>query len=170
MSENTLITLLKQENCIVEGDFKLKNGERSSVYYDIKGIISNPILFRIICENLIAKLPVELINYSLIFGIPYGGLPIASYMAITNNKGLIYSRNKKKEYGTEKLVEGRYRRGQKVIIVDDVITTGGSLKDSIILARDTLKLRVIACLVVVNRNNIDKIEDVPIYSLINACI
>ena len=69
---------------------------------------------------------------------------------------------------TEKLVEGRYRKGQKVIIVDDVITTGGSLKESIILARDTLKLRVIACLVVVNRNNIDKIEDVPIYSLINA--
>jgi orotate phosphoribosyltransferase len=164
-----VINYLKQEKCIVEGEFKLKNGEISNVYYDIKGIISNPELFRLVCDNLICKLPNNLINYSLIYGIPYGGLPIASYLAITNNKGLIYSRNKKKEYGTKKLIEGRYREEQRVIIVDDVITTGGSLKESIILARDTLKLRVIACLVVVNRNNIETIEDVPIFSLVNAC-
>ena len=168
-NESKLINYLKQEKCIVEGEFKLKNGEISNVYYDIKGIISNPELFRLVCDNLIRRLPNNLINYSLIYGIPYGGLPIASYLAITNNKGLIYSRNKKKEYGTKRLVEGRYKKGQRVIIVDDVITTGGSLKESIILARDTLKLRVIACLVVVNRNNIETIEDVPIFSLVNAC-
>ena len=168
-NESKLINYLKREKCIVEGEFKLKNGEISNVYYDIKGIISNPELFRLVCDNLICRLPNTLINYSLIYGIPYGGLPIASYLAITNNKGLIYSRNKKKEYGTKRLVEGRYKKGQRVIIVDDVITTGGSLKESIILARDTLKLRVIACLVVVNRNNIETIEDVPIFSLVNAC-
>mgnify|MGYP003687573033 FL=1 len=66
-------------------------------------------------------------------------------------------------------MEGRYREGQRVIIIDDVITTGGSLKESIILARDTLKLKVIACLAVVNRNNIPMIEDVPIFSLVNSC-
>ena len=60
---------------------------------------------RLVCDNLIRVLPNNLINLSLIYGIPYGGLPIASYLAITNNKGLIYSRNKKKEYGTKKLVE-----------------------------------------------------------------
>lgn len=168
-NESKLINYLKREKCIVEGEFKLKNGEISNVYYDIKGIISNPELFRLVCDNLICRLPNTLINYSLIYGIPYGGLPIASYLAITNNKGLIYSRNKKKEYGTKKLVEGRYREGQRVIIVDDVITTGGSLKESIILARDTLKLKVIACLAVVNRNNIPMIEDVPIFSLVNSC-
>lgn len=168
-NDSQLVSYLKSEKCIVEGEFKLKNGEISNVYYDIKGIISNPELFRLVCDNLIRILPNNLINYSLIYGIPYGGLPIASYLSITNNKGLIYSRNKKKEYGTKKLVEGRYRAGQRVIIIDDVITTGGSLKESIILARDTLKLRVIACLAVVNRNNIETIEDVPIFSLINAC-
>lgn len=168
-NNSQMVSLLKRENCIVEGEFKLKNGEISNVYYDIKGIISNPELFRLVCDNLIRVLPNNLINYSLIYGIPYGGLPIASYLAITNNKGLIYSRNKKKEYGTKKLVEGRYRVGQRIIIIDDVITTGGSLKESIILARDTLKLKVIACLAVVNRNNIESIEDVPIFSLLNAC-
>ena len=164
-----VINYLKQEKCIIEGDFKLKNGESSNVYYDIKGIISNPELFRLVCDNLIRRLPNNLINYSLIYGIPYGGLPIASYLAISNNKGLIYSRSKKKEYGTKRLVEGRYKKGQRVIIIDDVITTGESLKESIILARDTLKLKVIACLVVVNRNNIEGIDDIPVFSLINAC-
>ena len=168
-NDSQMVSLLKRENCIVEGKFKLKNGKISNIYYDIKGIISNPELFKLVCDNLIRVLPNNLINYSLIYGIPYGGLPIASYLAITNNKGLIYSRNKKKEYGTKKLVEGRYRAGQRVIIIDDVITTGGSLKESIILARDTLKLKVIACLTVVNRNNIQSIEDVPIFSLLNAC-
>ncbi len=168
-SDSQLIEYLKHEKCIVKGEFKLKNGEISNVYYDIKGIISNPELFRLVCDNLICKLPNTLINYSLIYGIPYGGLPIASYLAITNNKGLIYSRNKKKEYGTKKLVEGRFKEGQRIIIIDDVITTGGSLKESIILARDTLKLRVIACLAVVNRNNIETIEGIPIFSLVNAC-
>lgn len=167
-SDNQLIMCLKNYGCIVEGEFKLKNGEISNVYYDIKSIISHPVLFREICHRLINKLPVSLINYSLIFGIPYGGLPIASYISITNNKPLIYTRNKKKEYGTKKLVEGKYRAGQKVIIIDDVITTGGSIKEAILLARDTLKLRVIACLVVVNRKNIEVIEGVPIYSVINS--
>ena len=167
-NEKSLISVLKNEGCIVEGEFKLKNGETSNVYYDIKTIISHPALFRNICDSLIILLPKELINYNLIFGIPYGGLPIASYLSITNNKPLIYSRNKKKEYGTQKLVEGKYKAGQKVIIVDDVITTGGSLKEAIILARDELKLKVLACLVVVNRNNINVIEDVPVFGLINA--
>ena len=66
-------------------------------------------------------------------------------------------------------MEGRFKEGQRIIIIDDVITTGGSLKESIILARDTLKLRVIACLAVVNRNNIETIEGIPIFSLVNAC-
>ena len=98
-NDSQLVSYLKSEKCIVEGEFKLKNGEISNVYYDIKGIISNPELFRLVCDNLIRILPNNLINYSLIYGIPYGGLPIASYLSITNNKGLIYSRNKKKEYG-----------------------------------------------------------------------
>ena len=167
--DSQLVSFLKREKCIVEGEFKLKSGETSNIYYDIKGIISNPELFRLVCDKLIRILPNNLINYSLIYGIPYGGLPIASYLSITNNKGLIYSRNKKKEYGTQRLIEGRYKKGQRVLIIDDVITTGGSLKESIILARDTLKLKVIACLAVVNRNNIQMIEDVPIFSLLNSC-
>ena len=114
-----MVSLLKRENCIVEGEFKLKNGEISNIYYDIKGIISNPELFRLVCDNLIRVLPNNLINRGLIYGIPYG---ITILSTITNNKGLIYSRNKKKEYGTSKLVEGRYRAGQRVIIIDDVIT------------------------------------------------
>lgn len=167
--DSQLVSFLKREKCIVEGAFKLKSGETSNIYYDIKGIISNPELFRLVCDKLIRILPNNLINYSLIYGIPYGGLPIASYLSITNNKGLIYSRNKKKEYGTQRLIEGRYKKGQRVLIIDDVITTGGSLKESIILARDTLQLKVIACLAVVNRNNIQMIEDVPIFSLLNSC-
>ena len=165
--DNKLVESLKSVGCIVEGQFKLKNGDTSNVYYDIKSIISYPILFQHLCEELINLLPIKLVKFKLIMGIPYGGLPIASYLSITNNKPLIYPRNKKKEYGTKKLVEGTYRSGQSVVIVDDVITTGGSLKEAIQLARDELKLNVVACLAVVNRSDIKAIDDIPIMALIN---
>lgn len=167
-NEKRLVESLKSVGCIIDGKFKLKNGEISNIYYDIKSIISHPILFQSICDKLINILPNKFINFRIVMGIPYGGLPIASYISITNNKPLIYPRNKKKEYGTKKLVEGKYREGQSVIIIDDVITTGGSLTEAITLAKDTLKLNVIACLAIVNRNSLKEIDGVPVYALINA--
>ena len=85
INEMALVNVLKQEGCIIEGQFTLKNGETSNIYYDIKTIISHPVLFRNICHSLISLLPKELINYRLIFGIPYGGLPIASYLSLTSS-------------------------------------------------------------------------------------
>ena len=67
--DSQLVSFLKREKCIVEGEFKLKSGETSNIYYDIKGIISNPELFRLVCDKLIRILPNNLINYNLIYGI-----------------------------------------------------------------------------------------------------
>ena len=80
-----LVACLKDIGCIIEGEIKLKNGEISNIYYDIKSIISHPILFEQICHKVINLLPKKYINYKLVMGIPYGGLPIASYISITNN-------------------------------------------------------------------------------------
>ncbi|NIU00007.1 MAG: orotate phosphoribosyltransferase, partial [Nitrosopumilaceae archaeon] len=58
--------------------------------------------------------------------VPTGGLIIASALAIETVKPLIYVRNKSKDYGTSKLVEGSTYPEMKVVIIDDVCTTGGS--------------------------------------------
>ena len=93
-------------NCVIEGDFILKNGEFSDRYYDIKNIISTPSLLRKVGDELYSKLN----DFDIICGIPYGGLPIATYISTKYNKPMIYIRDKPKTYGTRNLIEGEYKK------------------------------------------------------------
>ena len=80
-----MIEELIKSNCIKLGNFKLKNGENSKYYFDIKNIISNPSLLRKIGDELYKLLG----EFDIVCGIPYGGLPIALYISITYNHMLI---------------------------------------------------------------------------------
>lgn len=121
--EYDLIKKLVNTNCIKIGNFTLKNGSVSKYYFDMKNLISNPILLSQI-GNLIYEM---LGDFDIITGIPYGGLPIATYISTQYNKPMIILRDNVKTYGTEKLIEGEYKKTDKCVIIDDVITTGGSI-------------------------------------------
>jgi uridine monophosphate synthetase len=146
-------------NCIKVGNFRLKNGEISKYYYDIKNIISNPALLRKIGDALYEKLE----DFDIICGIPYGALPIATYISTKYDKPMIYIRDKKKEYGTEKLIEGEYRNTDRCVIIDDVVTTGISLESEIQKLKDLVNIVDVA--VVVNRQQNPKCS-LPFKSLI----
>jgi uridine monophosphate synthetase len=122
-----MIDALIKSDCIKIGKWKLKNGDISKYYYDIKNIISDPLLVKKIGDNLYSKLN----DFDIICGIPYGGLPIALYISTTYNKPLIYIRDKPKEYGTCKLIEGTYNINDRCVLIDDVITSGKSIQDAI---------------------------------------
>ncbi len=64
----------------------------------------------------------------LIAGIESGGVPWASMLAYRMGMGMIYVRKQVKEHGTARLVEGIYEPGQRVLVVDDVVTTGSSIR------------------------------------------
>ena len=70
-------------------------------------------------------------KFDIICGIPYGALPIATYISTTYNKPLIYIRDKAKTYGTGKLIEGTYKETDRCVIIDDVITSGQSIEEAI---------------------------------------
>ena len=95
-----MIEELINTNCIKIGKWKLKNGEISKYYFDMKNIISNPILLKNIGDKLYNLLG----DFDIICGIPYGGLPIATYISTKYNKPLIFVRDKLKLYGTQKLI------------------------------------------------------------------
>ena len=86
----------------------------------MKNIISNPILLKKIGDKLYNLLD----DFDIICGIPYGGLPIATYISTKYNKPLIFVRDKLKLYGTQKLIEGEYKFTDRCVIIDDVITSG----------------------------------------------
>ena len=138
---------LVKYNCVIEGDFILKNGEFSDRYYDIKNIISTPSLLRKVGDELYSKLN----DFDIICGIPYGGLPIATYISTKYNKPMIYIRDKPKTYGTRNLIEGEYKKSDRCVIIDDVLTTGSSMFQAINILID--KVNIVDKIVVVNRSD-----------------
>ena len=126
-------TFLHEKGAIKFGDFTLSSGKKSSYYVDLRMVASFPHQFRKMIKHLqnqiIEKVGLE--NFDYIVSIPTGGLVIASSLAFEIVKPLIYVRNKPKEYGTSKSIEGFIEPGKKVLMIDDVATTGGSIINAI---------------------------------------
>jgi len=145
-------TFLHQKGIIKFGDFTLASGKHSSYYVDLRLVPSYPIEFRKMVkylENQIGK-DIGLDNFDSIVSVPTGGLVIASALAIETVKPLIYVRSKPKDYGTSKSVEGKIHDGMKVVMIDDVATTGGSVVNAIKSLKE-VNIPVKDAYVIVNR-------------------
>jgi len=126
-------TFLYKNGIIQFGNFTLTSGKNSSYYIDLRLVPSYPHQFRKMIKNL-QNLIIEktgLDNFDSLASVPTGGLVVASALAIEVVKPLIYVRNKPKEHGTTKSIEGKTSAGMKVVMVDDVATTGTSVLNGI---------------------------------------
>jgi len=107
-------------------------------------------------------------NFDSLVSVPTGGLVIGSALAIETVKPLIYVRNKPKDYGTTKSIEGKIFSGMKVALIDDVITTGNSVINGIKQLKDA-GLSISDVYVIINRlegaNNTLELEKVNLYQL-----
>ena len=145
-------TFLHQKDIIKFGDFTLTSGKKSSYYVDLRLVPSYPIEFRKMVkylENEIGQ-DIGLDNFNSIVSVPTGGLIIASALAIETVKPLIYVRSKPKDYGTSKSVEGKIHDDMKVVMIDDVATTGGSVINAIKSLKE-VNITVKDAYVIVNR-------------------
>lgn len=124
-----LYTQLFEAGCIKFGEFKLKSGIMSPVYVDFRVLVSNPSLLRLVGEQLAAKL--SGLEFDRIAALPYAGMPIGVAASLAANVPMIYPRKEEKDYGTAKLIEGRFEPGEKVAVIDDVITDGGAKLEAI---------------------------------------
>ena len=126
-------TFLYKNDIIKFGNFTLASGKDSSYYIDLRLVPSFPHQFRKMVKNLqnliIEKIGLD--NFDSLASVPTGGLVITSALAIETVKPLIYVRNKPKEHGTTKSIEGKVSAGMKVVMVDDVMTTGTSVLNGI---------------------------------------
>jgi orotate phosphoribosyltransferase len=161
---------LHQNDIIKFGDFTLASGKKSSYYIDLRLVASFPHIFRKMTKNL-QKLVSEktgLDNFDSLVAVPTGGLVIGSALAIETVKPLIYVRDKPKDYGTTKSIEGKIFSGMKVILIDDVVTTGSSVINAIKQLKDA-GLSISDVYVIINRlegaNNTLELEKVNLYQL-----
>lgn len=166
-------TFLFENKIIQFGDFTLASGKKSSYYVDLRLVPSYPHDFRRMVKHLQNEITndVGLENFDSLVSVPTGGLVIASALAIETVKPLIYVRSKPKDYGTSKSVEGKIQEGMKVVMVDDVATTGGSVLNGIKSLKEA-NIKIEDAYVIVNRmegaDEALKEQGVTLHSLLNV--
>lgn len=130
------------------GRFTLHSGRVSSLYLDLRLLISHPPVLRLAAQAYAAVL--HSLTFDLLAAIPYAGLPIGTAIALEMNRPLIFPRKTAKDYGTGKSIEGAWRNGQTVVVVEDLITSGDSILDGI-AALKAAGLQVREAVVLVDR-------------------
>ncbi len=106
------------------GEFKLRSGITSNEYFDKYQFESDPKLLKAIAEQMAPMVP-EGTEY--LAGLEMGGLAIATALSLETGIPAVFVRKKAKDYGTCKLAEGPSIEGKKLLIVEDVITSGGQV-------------------------------------------
>jgi uridine monophosphate synthetase len=120
---------LLEAGCIKFGQFTLKSGMISPIYIDLRQVVSFPTLLEQVAR---AYLPIlKRLSFDCLAGLPYAALPIATAISLQGGWPLIYPRKEGKTYGTKAEIEGLFKEGERVVIIDDLATTGGSKFESI---------------------------------------
>ncbi|QZA59300.1 orotate phosphoribosyltransferase [Candidatus Rhabdochlamydia porcellionis] len=130
------------------GSFILKSGIASPIYIDLRRVISFPKLVKEIRDALWQLASV--LEFSLICGVPYTALPLATAISLEYNVPMLMRRKEIKEYGTRSSIEGIFNKEQFCLIIEDVITTGQSILETVVPLQN-LGIAVKDICVVLNR-------------------
>ncbi|XP_064075003.1 uridine 5'-monophosphate synthase-like [Vanessa tameamea] len=111
------------------GDIEAKVGRRTPIYFDLRVVVSHPKIMMAIAQHL--QILASEIDHDILCGVPYAALPFAAVMSVNTNTPMIMKRKETKLYATKKILEGVFEQNQKCLVVEDVVTSGGSLLETV---------------------------------------
>lgn len=148
LQRKALVLELFQAGCVKFGDFLLASGKRSPIYVDLRRVISYPSLFgRVI--DLFEKTLAEL-TFDRLAAVPYAALPLTGALSMRMQVPMIYPRKEVKDHGTAQSIEGDFKAGQIVVLIEDVITSGSSVLQAV-ETLEAAQVRVNEIVVLVDR-------------------
>ena len=121
------IAALKAAGALQFGTFTLASGRTSPYYVDIKKAVTRPDLLRTIAEGMAPYAR----DVDRLAGVELGAVPVAAAVSLVSGKPYVMVRKSTKEHGTKHEFEGDLNRGDRVLFVEDVVTTGGTLRAAI---------------------------------------
>jgi orotate phosphoribosyltransferase len=122
--KDKLAKALCDANIMKFGLFSLASGRKSPVYLDVRVLPSSPASFALTIDELVKK--IKELKIDVVAGAETAGIPIAAAIALKAKLPMIYVRKRPKSYGTMSFIEGNLEKGQKVVLIDDMITDGRS--------------------------------------------
>lgn len=131
--KSEVLKFLKETECIQFGEFTLASGAKSDFYIDLRLMPSFPKISSKIC-----KIGAEIVNDSgiikeidAVIGIPLAAIPFSTLISSFIDKPQYLLRKDAKDHGTKKILEGKWEKGQRILLIDDLITSGSSKKQPI---------------------------------------
>jgi orotate phosphoribosyltransferase len=123
MSDQTLAQRIA-DTCTLHGEFLLRSGATSNIYFDKYLFEANPELLRDVATQMVDLIPEGI---DALAGLEMGGIPIATMLSQLTGIPALFVRKAAKAYGTCKLAEGGDIEGKKLLIIEDVVTSGGQI-------------------------------------------
>jgi orotate phosphoribosyltransferase len=120
------------EVCLLQGSFRLRSGQISDEYFDKYQFESEPAILEMVVDRMTPLVSKET---ELLAGLEMGGIPVATGLSLRTRLPVVFVRKKAKEYGTCKFAEGISFAGKNVLVIEDVVTTGGAIIDGAVAMR-----------------------------------
>jgi orotate phosphoribosyltransferase len=148
VTENDPLARALVEHAYLEGDFVLRSGKRSRYYLDKYRFETQPDLLRPLGERIAAAVAEHAPDATRLAGPALGAVALAAAASLASGLPFIIVRDEAKEYGTANRLEGVFDEGETVCLVEDVVTSGGALLESIVALRQAgLTVHTAVCVV-----------------------